>query len=115
MCITSFLLVTTFYFSHHTNEFGLLRRSQIDFSLRCMFPKWRDWNIEYTPKGLRKLQLQQAIRIIGLVLALYTAYSIRHDFRGGVLEIRRMAVDLVRRGLHSALAVLDGGVKRVVG
>ena len=28
-----------------------VRRSQIDFTLRCMFPKYADWDIAYTLNG----------------------------------------------------------------
>ena len=90
-------------------------KSQIDYSLRCMFPKWSDWNIQYTSKGLRKLQIQQTLKIIGLTLAIYVAYAIRHDFRGGLRAFRKTAMTYVRMTIHRALGRLDGAVSRLVG
>ncbi|KAI4257145.1 MAG: hypothetical protein LQ352_001785 [Teloschistes flavicans] len=36
--------------------------SQIDFTFRCMFPKWSDWEVQYTRKGLLKRQARQALK-----------------------------------------------------
>ncbi|KAI9722351.1 MAG: hypothetical protein M1812_001823 [Candelaria pacifica] len=44
--------------------------SQIDFTLRCMFPKWGDWNIKYTRKGMLKLRLRQILGYFGLIAAM---------------------------------------------
>ena len=80
-----------------------------------MFPRWSDWNIEYTPKGLRKLQIRQALRVVGLLLTVYAAYNIRHDVRGGVMRFRELFVSYIREGLHGALGLLDRSVSRIVG
>ncbi|EKG17560.1 Flavin-containing monooxygenase-like protein [Macrophomina phaseolina MS6] len=63
--------------------------SQIWFTLRCMFPKWADWNIVYTKKGLMRLYLQQALRMLGLVLVLTGAS--RAYRKGSGWQVQRLA------------------------
>lgn len=65
------------------------RYSQIWFTLRCMFPKWADWNIVYTKKGLMRLYLQQALRMLGLVLVLTGAS--RAYRKGSGWQVQRLA------------------------
>jgi hypothetical protein len=60
----------------HDDMFRLIRQrySQIWFWYRCQFPKWRDWNIRYTKKGLVKLILTQGLKAVvlaGLIALIY--------------------------------------------
>ena len=84
--------------------------SQIDYSIRCMFPKWSDWNIQYTRKGLIKRRISQLVRTVALLTAILGAYYIRKDVRGG---LRAMSA-FVRQNIRIALfAVLDLAQKGV--
>jgi cation diffusion facilitator CzcD-associated flavoprotein CzcO len=65
--------------------------SQVDFWRRCMFPRWQDWNIEYTQKGIMRMRVRRAVRGLAVVLLI-----------GGLVKARQ-----------SGLGV--GDVKRLVG
>ena len=64
-----------------------------------MFPKWSDWHIKYTRKGLIKHRISRAARVAVLIATIVGAYYIRKDVRGGL----RAIVDLSQQFLRSAL------------
>lgn len=69
-----------------------------------MFPKWADWNIQYTAKGLRKHRLRQALRYAAFAAAIVGLYRAR---RQGVAW--RALPDMVRLAMRlGALRILDG-------
>ncbi|EON67384.1 hypothetical protein W97_06637 [Coniosporium apollinis CBS 100218] len=72
--------------------------TQIDFTRRCMFPKWEDWNVKYTPQGLLKQRIRRGAGILAFVAALVGAYRARQKGLG-VRDITAM----VRQILHSAM------------
>ncbi len=80
---------------------SLGRYTQLDFTRRCMFPKWNDWNIKYTPQGLLKQRIRRGVSILAFAAALVGAYRARQKGLG-VRDI----VGLVRQLLHG---VLDTG------
>ncbi len=67
------------------------RRSQTDFTFRCLFPKYSDWDIAYTPKGLLKQKFNRFMRyttgfglMIGLALGYLSGYGVREITRSFV-------------------------------
>lgn len=60
----------------------LSRYTQVDFWRRCTFPKWDDWNIAYTSKGIAKVRQRKAIRLLTVALAIVGAYRIRQSGLG---------------------------------
>jgi len=56
--------------------------TQIDFWRRCTFPKWDDWNIAYTSKGVAKMRRTKAFRLLTLALAVVGAYKVRQSGLG---------------------------------
>jgi len=48
----------------------LYPRSQIDVTLRCMFPVYCDWTVSYTRKGLLKAQLRRILGLFGAFSAI---------------------------------------------
>lgn len=54
-------------------------RSQIDHTLRCMFPKWSDWSITLTSKGLLKKRLTRLLRTLVALAAIVGAYRLRQS------------------------------------
>src|SRR5277367_874150 len=56
------------------------RRSQIDFTLRCMFPRYSDWDLTYTRKGLIKYRLLQSLAYLA---TFSTILGIVWSFRAG--------------------------------
>lgn len=68
-----------------------------------MFPKWSDWNLEYTRKGLLKKRAGKALRICALVSVIVGANRLRKD--GGSLgNLPSLLRQIVRSSL---LTVLD--------
>ncbi|KAF2832951.1 FAD/NAD(P)-binding domain-containing protein [Ophiobolus disseminans] len=86
--------------------------TQIDFWRRCTFPRWSDWNIEYTSKGIWNMRRRRATRILAMVLAIVGAYRLRRSGMG-VGDVKRMLQKLVRGSAASVLQVL-GDVRRQV-
>lgn len=69
------------------------RYTQIWFGLRCMFPTWRDWDIQYTRKGLVRRATSRTLRTLGLIAFIMSVVSIRRsaDGRGVKAVIRETA------------------------
>ena len=44
-----------------------------------MFPKWSDWNFDYTQKGQMKKKARRAFRICALVATIVGIYKLRKD------------------------------------
>jgi hypothetical protein len=78
-----------------------------------MFPKYSDWNIQYTTKGLLKHRLTQALEVLTFALTILAAYRIRHDVRGGVREYLGLGKHYVKFGLLSVLMQLQRVVSKV--
>ena len=77
--------------------------SQIDYSIRCMFPKWSDWNIQYTTKGLIKHRLAQTLKVIALVVSITGAFYIRRDVRRNLLDFLTLTRTYMELGVLKAL------------
>lgn len=54
-------------------------RTQIDHTLRCMFPNWSDWTIELTRKGLIKKRVWQLLRLVFTASAIVGMYRLRRS------------------------------------
>lgn len=54
-------------------ELYLYRRSQTDFTLRCMFPRYSDWNVSYTRSGSFKRDFRQVVRYAVLFIGAFCA------------------------------------------
>lgn len=46
-----------------------------------MFPKWSDWHIQYTRKGLIKKRMRQGLAYVSFLAALVGFYQARKDPR----------------------------------
>ncbi|CAG5156972.1 uncharacterized protein ALTATR162_LOCUS4765 [Alternaria atra] len=73
--------------------------TQIDFWRRCTFPRWNDWNIEYTNKGIARMRARRVVRTLALVLAI-----------GGVWRFKQS-----RLGLKDVKSLLRGAVQGSIG
>ena len=71
-----------------------------------MFPKWKDWDLDYTRKGLLKKRAGKALRICVLVAAIVGAVKLRQE--GG--SFGNMAHVLRQVVRSSLLTVLDGSL-----
>lgn len=74
-------------------------RSQIDASIRHMFPVWSHWDAQYTTKGLVKLQLG---RILKLVAALGVLVALAYRLKKGKGAVTARAWELAQHGMQLA-------------
>ena len=42
-----------------------------------MFPKWSDWDIQYTKQGLRRVRIKQMMKLVAFVSFIAGLFSIR--------------------------------------
>lgn len=47
-----------------------------------MFPKWDDWNIAYTRRGIWNIRRTRATRVLAVLLAVIGAYRLRQSGMG---------------------------------
>ena len=76
-----------------------------------MFPKWSDWNIQYTTKGLVKQRLKQTLRVVTILATIVGLYYIRTDVRGGVRAFDGLIKQKVKFGLLRLLGWVEKGVR----
>ena len=77
-----------------------------------MFPKWKDWNVTYTRKGLRKQRLRQAVKYLAFAAALVGAYKTRQTGRS-LVHIPNLLRQYVRLGLLWILDTVGRGIANV--
>jgi cation diffusion facilitator CzcD-associated flavoprotein CzcO len=78
------------------------RYTQVDFWRRCTFPKWSDWNIAYTSKGIWNMRRRRATRVLATVLAIVGAYRVRQSGLG-VKDLKAMLQNVVQGALASLM------------
>ncbi|KAI4233583.1 MAG: hypothetical protein L6R40_007034 [Gallowayella cf. fulva] len=87
--------------------------SQIDFTFRCMFPKWSDWDLQYTRKGLLKKRARQASGILLLVVVIVAAYVLWQQGSGvffGLQNLNHLLRRYVKQTLIGAWAMVNRGI-----
>ncbi|KAL8944479.1 MAG: hypothetical protein Q9211_000576 [Gyalolechia sp. 1 TL-2023] len=85
----------------------------IDFTFRCMFPNWSDWDLQYTRKGLIKKQVRRALNILLLALVIISAYSLRQQGIGAYTSLQGLEC-FVRRCLRNCLVAISDMVDRAI-
>lgn len=76
-----------------------------------MFPKWSDWNIQYTTKGLIKQRIKQTLQTLTLLASIVGLYYIRKDVRGGLRVFDSWTKQKVKFGLLGFLSWIEKGVR----
>ncbi|KAF3047859.1 hypothetical protein E8E11_006020 [Didymella keratinophila] len=76
--------------------------TQVDFWRRCAFPKYNDWNIAYTSKGISKIRRTRALRMLGVTLAIIGVYRWRKSGLG-LKDIRGMMQNVLQGVLATAV------------
>lgn len=93
----------SWYFDKNGWNSTVYPRTQIDFTLRCMFPRWSHWQATYTRKGLVKLTLSRLFKLFALVGTLYGAYF---AVKNGTTRTKDVLRALLFRGREGALALM---------
>lgn len=76
-----------------------------------MFPKWSDWNIQYTTKGLIKERIKQTLRLVTLLASIVGLYRIRKDVRGGLSAFDSFMKQKFKFGLLRLLDWAERGAR----
>jgi cation diffusion facilitator CzcD-associated flavoprotein CzcO len=80
----------SWYFNERTGWNSILYPwTQVHFTLRCMFPRYADWDVQYTSKGLLRKRLRAAVRLVGLMAAVAALVYARSYGVDGVLSLLR--------------------------
>ncbi|KAL8802400.1 MAG: hypothetical protein Q9182_003823 [Xanthomendoza sp. 2 TL-2023] len=90
--------------------------SQIDFTIRCMFPKWSDWDLQYTRKGLLKKRARQASGILLLVAVIVGAYALRQQGSGvfsGLQSLNHLLRKYMKQSLISVWGLVDRAITMI--
>lgn len=77
-----------------------------------MFPKWSDWDIEYTRKGLIKRRIRQSLAFIAFAASIIGLYRIRWSGHG----FGKLHDELWRQSKGFAvglLTVLEHGIGKI--
>jgi hypothetical protein len=69
----------SWYFDKTGWNSTVLPYSQIWFWYKCKFPKWSDWDIRYTRKGLAKIWLSKLLKVSGVLFFLLGWYRARKE------------------------------------
>lgn len=77
-----------------------------------MFPKWKDWNVTYTRKGLWKHRLRQALKYIAFAAAIVGMVRTRKAGRS-LIDVPSLLGRYVRLGLIWALGTVSRGIENV--
>lgn len=80
-----------------------------------MFPKWNDWNIQYTTKGLVKHRIKQTLRTVVFLTGILGLYYAWGDVRGGLTGFNNSARRGVKFGLLRFLGWVEKGVRMLPG
>lgn len=76
-----------------------------------MYPKWSDWNIQYTAKGLFKERIKQTLRVLTLLASIAGLYYIRKNPIGGLRVFDSWMKQKVKLGLLRVLGWMEKGVR----
>jgi cation diffusion facilitator CzcD-associated flavoprotein CzcO len=78
-------------------------RTQIDYTLRCMFPRYSHWTATYTWKGLLIKNLRLTLRLFAALSAVFGAYYTVVKGRKASREQIRRFTEVVRGYMRSGL------------
>ncbi|KAH7114420.1 hypothetical protein B0J11DRAFT_540952 [Dendryphion nanum] len=78
--------------------------SQIDFWRRCTFPRWSDWNIQYTKKGIAAKRRRVLKKTIVLALGIIGAYRF-YQSGLGVADVKELMKQLFQSIVGQILLV----------
>lgn len=77
-----------------------------------MFPKWTDWNVTYTRKGLLKQRLWQALKYIAFAAAIVGMYRTRQAGQS-MVDIPNLLRQYVSFGLLRILVTVNRVIAKV--
>ena len=74
-----------------------------------MFPKWQDWDFQYTRKGILKQRMRKVVGYATLAAAIIGAYKIRNDI-GAFSRLPDVLWHYIRYGMLGILRIVNRGV-----
>lgn len=91
-----FILFSHPFINHYT--YYLYRYSQLNFTLRCMFPTWRDWDITYTRRGLAISRVKTLTKSLATIAVLLWVYRLTTNGQSARAVLRGIARGVLQRG-----------------
>ena len=88
---------------------GLCRRSQIEYAKRCFFPKYNDWNIQLTNRGIIQRRLRKTLAYAFFAFALVAAFWARRSGK----SLSNLIAGKLREGTKNILALLAGVIAKM--
>ncbi|KAL1792071.1 hypothetical protein ACET3X_009822 [Alternaria dauci] len=80
--------------------------TQIDFWRRCTFPKWNDWNVEYTNKGIARMRARRVVRMLALVLVIGGAWRLWQSGLG-LKDVKGLLRGVVQASFRNIMEVRE--------
>ncbi len=81
-----------------------------------MFPKWSDWDLQYTRKGLLKKRARQASGVLLLLIIIVGGYALRQQGSGifsGLYSLNHLLRRAVKQALFSASGIVNRAISRL--
>ena len=81
-----------------------------------MFPKWSDWDLQYTRKGLLKKRARQASGLLLLLVVIVGGYALRQQGTGifsGLNTLNHLLRRFVKQVLFSASDLVNRAISRL--
>ena len=78
-----------------------------------MFPKWSDWDLQYTRKGLIKKQTQRALNILLFLSVIVAAYYLRQEgfsTFASLQNFKHVMQRYAKQGLLGLSVLVDRGI-----
>ena len=75
-----------------------------------MFPRWNDWNISYTSKGIRRRRVRRIIEVIAVAVMVLRLSQLRqkgYTLGDGPRVVRASVKAVVEQGMHMLITGLD--------
>lgn len=76
-----------------------------------MFPKWNDWDIQYTKKGLRQVRIKQMMKLVAFISFIAGLFSIRKQPLKKLRDILTALKQAIKLALRAGTQRLDRGVE----
>ncbi|KAF2401249.1 FAD/NAD(P)-binding domain-containing protein [Trichodelitschia bisporula] len=103
----------SWYYTEDGWNSTVLPYSQIWFGYRCMFPRWRDWDVKLTRRGTVKQALHRGLRLSVFAAALVGLWRARRAGLGPLEAVRLLLASVSAQG-KSALGVVREVLHAVV-
>ena len=72
-----------------------------------MFPKWGDWDVQYTRKGFIRQKVKQALKVFAFTASIVGLYSIRKISASNGTSLLEVIKSMLKQGLSVGLGAFN--------